>query len=177
MIVRYLWSLLRKKLYFPTDKIPCMLLNKCRWFEWSSRLFTDIMCRSPVAPCGSPHFPERPVESLATQKYWHWMYRYEVPAHTHCGTFSEHSSLNGPRSQKPHLRWYLQCCSFAPFFAKFVYVSAGNGERTKVKGGRGTRQKHRPVALKGKRGHRNLKVEELNAFYANVILEQAVDVL
>jgi len=42
-------------------------------------------------------------------------------------------------------------------------------------GGRGTRQKHRPVALKGKTGHRNLKVEQLNAFYADVVLEQAVD--
>ena len=57
-----------------------------------------------------------------------------------------------------------------------MYVSAGNGERTKVMGGRGTRQRHRPVALKEKTGYRNLKVEELNTLYADAALEQAVDV-
>jgi len=43
-------------------------------------------------------------------------------------------------------------------------------------GGRGTRQRHRPVALKEKTGYRNLKVEELNTLYADAALEQAVDV-
>jgi hypothetical protein len=33
--------------------------------------------------------------------------------------------------------------SFVPFFTKFIYVSAGKVERTKLMGGRGTRQKYR----------------------------------
>jgi hypothetical protein len=61
--------------------------------------------------------------------------------------------------------------SFAPFFTKCVYVSAGNWGRTKVMGGWGTRQKHQPFALKERTGYRNLKVEELNA----LPLEQFAD--
>jgi len=36
--------------------------------------------------------------------------------------------------------------------------------------------KHQPVALKEKTGYRNLKVEELNAIYGDLALEQALHV-
>jgi hypothetical protein len=44
-----------------------MPLNKFRRFVRSSQMLSDVMFRSVVAPCGSPHFPEWSVESQVTQ--------------------------------------------------------------------------------------------------------------
>jgi hypothetical protein len=50
-----------------------------------------------------------------------------------------------------------------------MWKNKSNGRTTK-------KIKHQPVALKEKTVYRNLKVEELNALYGDLVLEQALDV-
>jgi hypothetical protein len=67
-IVRFLQVLLRqKKSRSPPDTTAFTPLNKFRRSVRSLQLPSDITCRSAVAPCGTPHFPEWPVKSSVTQ--------------------------------------------------------------------------------------------------------------
>lgn len=54
-------------------------------------------------------------------------------------------------------------------FSRQLWKNKSNGRTTK-------KIKHQPVALKEKTVYRNLKVEELNALYGDLVLEQALDV-
>jgi hypothetical protein len=85
-----------------------------------------------VAPCGSPHFPEWPVESLATQHLL-TLNVLVLSSRAHC-LWRLVTTLESEWAvvTKMLLTLISGLASFAPIFTKYVYVSAGNGERTEV---------------------------------------------
>jgi len=102
--------------------------------------------------------PEWPVVSLATQNVLTLV--LVLTSWAHC-FWHLIRTLESERAVVTKTLFTLMSTVLLHFlqFSKFVYVSAGNGERTKVMGGWGTGQKHWAVVLKEKTGYKELKVE------------------